>query len=717
MKNFKTIIFNSLLALLTLFLINGTASAQQVELDFGGDLAGRPGDAFTIEVTADLGETEVDNFDFEFEYDTSLVEIDVDSIEAGSIVTGDFQVNEPEMGRIILATYNNSITGENVLFTVKGTFKDSGVNTSGVQFTNINIGDDLAYNVSTPFDIRTSASDVLIALPDVNGSVGSSEELVITTDDLSGLDIYSYELSFTYDSDAISIDGVSADGTVSEGGLLDLGTSATDTAKIAWAGSSAISSNGTDLLKLDVSYLAETSSELEFVKVDFFNSNGDLVVITGVDGSVTVGEGGLIEFTSALPDTVVDAGSTLEYNYMASSESGTITYSILEGPAGATIDASTGAFSWETSEGEYSIVVEATDGTSSVTDTAAVTVAGSAPFSFENGTLGYWYFLDDNNYTTSGEITDDQAYDGDYSVMFTVGSDAANGAFVNDNSEAAPGDTVRFHVYVPASSLSAINGIQPFVQNNGWGWNSNWYGSGNIAADTWVTMDIVVPPSETIERIGLQVDGSGASATPTVYVDMIEIIPGNAAPTFTSVLEESATINEEEEFEFTYEAEDADGEELTFSLVEGPEGASITGGGVFTWTPSETAGDDGDSYTITVEVTDGNSTVSTTVAVMVNNTVSLPIDGTTPKSFALQQNYPNPFNPTTNITYAVPEASTVRLDVFNALGQKVSTLVNEQKGAGNYTVTFDATNLTSGVYFFKIQAGSFTDTKKMLLLK
>lgn len=89
----------------------------------------------------------------------------------------------------------------------------------------------------------------------------------------------------------------------------------------------------------------------------------------------------------------------------------------------------------------------------------------------------------------------------------------------------------------------------------------------------------------------------------------------------------------------------------------------------------------------------------------------------TAMAYRLEQNYPNPFNPTTNISYVLPKAENVSLKVYDVLGREVATLVNEVKAAGAYTVPFNASNLSSGVYFYKLQAGSFVQTKKMMLVK
>lgn len=88
-----------------------------------------------------------------------------------------------------------------------------------------------------------------------------------------------------------------------------------------------------------------------------------------------------------------------------------------------------------------------------------------------------------------------------------------------------------------------------------------------------------------------------------------------------------------------------------------------------------------------------------------------------PNEFRLAQNYPNPFNPSTSIQYRVSSISQVILKVYDILGNEVATLVDEYKPAGSYEIDFNASKLTSGVYFYKLQAGGFVVTKKMILLR
>ena len=88
-----------------------------------------------------------------------------------------------------------------------------------------------------------------------------------------------------------------------------------------------------------------------------------------------------------------------------------------------------------------------------------------------------------------------------------------------------------------------------------------------------------------------------------------------------------------------------------------------------------------------------------------------------PNNYGISQNYPNPFNPTTVINYQLPVNSFVTLKIYDVIGREVVTLVSGNQNTGYYHVTFNAADLTSGVYFYRLQAGTYSETKKLLLLK
>jgi len=92
-------------------------------------------------------------------------------------------------------------------------------------------------------------------------------------------------------------------------------------------------------------------------------------------------------------------------------------------------------------------------------------------------------------------------------------------------------------------------------------------------------------------------------------------------------------------------------------------------------------------------------------------------DDLTPGNYSLQQNYPNPFNPSTTIKYSVPQRAWISLKIYDITGREVQNVVNEQMNAGNYEVTFNASKLASGVYFYSLRSNNFVSTKKMLLIK
>jgi hypothetical protein len=126
--------------------------------------------------------------------------------------------------------------------------------------------------------------------------------------------------------------------------------------------------------------------------------------------------------------------------------------------------------------------------------------------------------------------------------------------------------------------------------------------------------------------------------------------------------------------------------------------------------------------TITSTIPFGNITSPRTIFTLANakgggNPLLVGLTSNVPKVFALEQNYPNPFNPSTIISYQVASLSNVSLKVYDLLGREIATLVNEMKSAGSYTATFNAANMPSGVYYYKLKAGNYSSVKKLLLLK
>ncbi|MBX3007242.1 MAG: T9SS type A sorting domain-containing protein [Melioribacteraceae bacterium] len=110
--------------------------------------------------------------------------------------------------------------------------------------------------------------------------------------------------------------------------------------------------------------------------------------------------------------------------------------------------------------------------------------------------------------------------------------------------------------------------------------------------------------------------------------------------------------------------------------------------------------------------------------ILTNYIVGVEQDIELPTKYSLSQNYPNPFNPTTTIKYSIPIVETrygaspiVLLKIYDVLGREIATLVNEEKAPGNYEVVFNGANLPSGIYFYKMSCGNFSETKKLVLMK
>ena len=115
--------------------------------------------------------------------------------------------------------------------------------------------------------------------------------------------------------------------------------------------------------------------------------------------------------------------------------------------------------------------------------------------------------------------------------------------------------------------------------------------------------------------------------------------------------------------------------------------------------------------------TTGKITIQDVQVIEGSITTAVQTEQNLPTSFSLEQNYPNPFNPTTTISFVVGHSSLVTLKVYDELGREIKKLVNQYKPAGKYSVSFDASKLTSGIYFYKLISGNYTAVKKMILMK
>jgi hypothetical protein len=113
-----------------------------------------------------------------------------------------------------------------------------------------------------------------------------------------------------------------------------------------------------------------------------------------------------------------------------------------------------------------------------------------------------------------------------------------------------------------------------------------------------------------------------------------------------------------------------------------------------------------------------NAVLNSGEQIVINDLNKIYVSGENlPVKYSLEQNYPNPFNPVTKIKYSIPQSNSVSLTVYDILGSEIKIIVNEEKPAGSYEVEFNASDLASGIYFYRLQAGSFVQTKKMIVLK
>ncbi|MFA5804022.1 MAG: putative Ig domain-containing protein [Melioribacteraceae bacterium] len=355
-----------------------------------------------------------------------------------------------------------------------------------------------------------------------------------------------------------------------------------------------------------------------------------------------------------------------------------LTYSMAGNPTDATLNASTGAFAWTPGydqAGSYSITFK-------VTDALGLFATVVAQFTI-------------NDVNRAPTLALNPA-----GPAFTV----AEGAPFTLTLVGADLDTDNTLTYSMVTTPPSIAGAA-LSATGVFTWIPTYTQSGSYSIDFKVA-----------DYKGTTAMGTSATVTATITVSNT-----NRAPVFTATIPNGTVVAVHKApnpvyYNFQFVGNDPDGQPVAYSLIAAPTGASITTDGLFTWAP--TLAQAGSSYVISVQISDGSLTALYTGIIFASSTITAVNEYSgIPTEYVLMQNYPNPFNPTTSIKFGLPTESNVRLSVFNILGQEVALLVNQTMSAGFHKVNFDASQLTSGLYFYKVQAENFVQVKKMMLMK
>jgi hypothetical protein len=362
-----------------------------------------------------------------------------------------------------------------------------------------------------------------------------------------------------------------------------------------------------------------------------------------------------------MPDTTIADGVGYSFAYAATDPDAgtTLTYKLESGPTGATIS-SAGFFSWvpgATQLGAFNIVVSVSDGALADTAKSKITVihVNRAP-------------------AFAAKLASQTVNEGS-TVTFTYTA-----------TDPDAGTTLAFSlVSAPAGASITTGGAFTFV--------------------------LPVNPATSYQITAVVSDGSlSDTARATITVNRKPVFGSRTPSTVTTVSRNVATT-------FTVTATDPEGSALTFTWKVNGVAEAATGN------------------TLTKTFTDAHNTPKTVTAIFADpgglkdsttwSFTITPVEGdiVLPTEFSLGQNYPNPFNPTTKMSYALPKEAQVTFEIYNVLGVRIRTLLAGQtKSAGFYTMTWDGkddagNSMSSGIYLYRINAGSFISSKKMTLLK
>lgn len=551
-------------------------------------------------------------------------------------------------------------------------------------------------------------AQVSVTLPQVVGTSGQTAKGNVTVGDLTGKNVTAFSFTITYDKSVAYILGVDSEGTMTASNPPTVNAdTANGKISVAWASATALSGSGT-LLKLNIQFRGFGNSDLKLNNTFLFNAgnpaatevNGSAItaaVLITVDNVTTVsGSDILIPIKTSVLTTaqnVLSYDYTLTYDATAISITGYELAGTLSENGSASINtnvAGTVKFAWAR---DTKIAAEGTlmylkakalkAATSTVNITAFKFNSGNPTASTVAGTVT----ATAANVAPVITITPNQA-------IFVV-SEGATVTYKLNYTDGNAGDVITYSTEEALPAGATLN-----ASTGAFSWTPN-YTQGRTLAYTI--------KAKATDKGGL---------VSNVITTSIIVNNVNRAPYFTSFPAAEVIVpvhNVPFYYTFPWTAKDDDGDNVVFSLVVAPTGASISTTGLFSWSP--TVQQAGQAYLVTVQISDGTLVDSKTVIVRADDKVLDIENEAIPSVYALSQNYPNPFNPTTSIKFALPKESNVKLSVYTILGEEIALLVNRVMPAGNHQVEFNASKLNSGMYIYKIEANNFVSVKKMILIK
>ncbi len=391
----------------------------------------------------------------------------------------------------------------------------------------------------------------------------------------------------------------------------------------------------------------------------------------------------------------------------------------------------------------YRIAAMSTD--SLITDPTGITWIQTEEVEFE--THATWHFMtsgewsnerDDNVWYTERSVVeaiDSEAYSGIYSMALKgdpeqLSSDATDFRFsFDDPSEhgVQPRHEVHVRIYVEEEEMEKVDRVSFYLMDEGWNYGATTFHE--LTAGEWNTAIHYVdrdPLNTIFNRMGVRVDVEDGyyDDPPEILVDFITTDPDAPLHPHLSVPQNVSASNiTSSGADLSWDAPYGDDEVEEYVVYRGgfddlriEDFDEIARTSSTNYTDEDLQESTDYHYRLAAVSTDGLLTVPTDITWV--QTVTSTLEEDAPLTFELRENYPNPFNPSTNIRYQIAEPSTVTLEVYNVMGQRVRTLVNNQEQqAGQYHIEFNADNLASGMYIYRIEAGDFRQTRQMMLIK